>query len=211
MESLDENQLGDKIKLVVPYKESYIKTPFNVWKFSFIGYLVLGAITGLIMLYAEFIMMPSYSASDADWDSYYNSYRTMATFAQMSLVLGVVAFILSIIFALILLFRNWKVIGSAKDLSAASAGQAVGFLFIPIFSVYWIFIAHWKLSEGQEKFISQSGITTSNSPKKGVALAYCICTLVPYLGQAAAWLVLGPIKEVNQKNVSLDIIRASNG
>lgn len=34
MESLDENQLGDKIKLLVPYKESYIKSPFNALHWS---------------------------------------------------------------------------------------------------------------------------------------------------------------------------------
>ena len=204
MESLDENQLGEKVKLSVPYQESYIKAPFNVWKWMLIVALTCGVLGGATLIYMEFIYFPA-NRGNIDWREY-ESFQMIATFL---FVIGGLALTTAFIMQLVLLYRNWKVIANAEGL-ATEPGQAVGFLFIPIFSLYWQFIAHWKLSEGQEKFLQQAGISNSKVPNKGIAMAFCVCNCIPYVSVLSN-LILGPIKEVNQKNVSLDIIRASNG
>ena len=69
MESLDENQLGEKAKLSVPYQESYIKAPFNVWKWMLIVSLTCGVIGGATLIYMEFIYFPA-NIGNIDWREY---------------------------------------------------------------------------------------------------------------------------------------------
>ena len=165
MESLDENQLGEKAKLSVPYQESYIKAPFNVWKWMLIVSLTCGVIGGATLIYMEFIYFPA-NIGNIDWREY-ESFQMIAVFL---FVIGGLALTTAFVMQLVLLYRNWKVIANAEGL-ATEPGQAVGFLFIPIFSLYWQFIAHWKLSEGQEKFLQQAGISNAKVPNKGIAMA----------------------------------------
>lgn len=49
------------------------------------------------------------------------------------------------IFASILLYRCWTVANAEQKQSSPSAGQAVGFLFIPFYNIYWAFVAFPQL------------------------------------------------------------------
>ncbi len=188
-------------------KPSYIQVPFNIWKFSLIGWVLLGFIGGFSLIYMEFIAFPDYASPDAVWDEYYANYQTAIFISIICFVLAYFGLILYIVFGFILLYRNWRVIENASDLATTSPGQAVGMLFVPFYNIYWQFMAFWKLSEGQQKFIEQSGINVEVKPKPSLALAFCICNCVPWLGQFASFFILGPMREVNQKKVSMEIIR----
>lgn len=199
METIDSNQSTES--LTTPYSASYIKAPFNVWKWMLISALSCGILGGFSLIYMEFIYLPS-NRGNIDWGVYGN-FEIIAVFL---FVIGSLALITAFIMQLVLLYRNWKIIANAEGLSA-DPGQAVGFLFIPAFNLYWQFIAHWKLSVGQEMFLKQAGITSNKTPNKGVAMAFCVCGCIPYVSVLSS-LILGPIKEVNQKNISLEIIKA---
>lgn len=199
MEILDSIEPNGE--LTTPYSPSYIKTPFNVWKWMLISALICGVLGGFSLIYMEFVYFPA-NQNMTDWEVY-ESFQIVAV---ILFVIGGLCFIIASILQLVLLYRNWNVIAKAEGL-ATEPGQAVGFLFIPVFNLYWQFIAHWKLSEGQEKFLQQAGISSSKTPNQGIALAYCICSCIPYLSLLLG-LILGPMKEVNQKNVSLEIIKA---
>lgn len=199
METIDSNQSTKG--LTTPYAPSYIKTPFNVWKWMFITALSCGVLGGFSLIYMEFIYYPA-NRGNIDWGVYGN-FEKIAVFL---FVIGSLAMITAFIMQLVLLYRNWKIIANAEGL-AADPGQAVGFLFIPLFNLYWQFIAHWKLSVGQEMFLQQAGISSAKVPNKGVAMAFCVCNCIPYVSVLSS-LILGPIKEVNQKNISLEIIKA---
>lgn len=201
METIDSIQ--PKGGLTTPYSSSYIKNPFNVWKWMLIAALTCGVLGGALLIYMEFVYFPAHRGGNIDWQEY----ESFQLYAAILFLIGAFALITAFIMQLVLLYRNWKVIANAKDLATDSAGQAVGFLFIPIFNLYWQFIAHWKLSEGQEKFIQQAGISSTKIPNKGLAMAFCVCSCIPYVSVLSG-LILGPIKEVNQKNVSLEIINA---
>lgn len=211
MEILDENQLNGagNETLTVNFKEDYIQTPFKVWKIAWISALVLGAIAGIVVILAENLSYPGLDAPNAERYAYFDKQEQYYTVSTICIILGVLCLLLFLIFNFIMLFRNWKVIEKSKNLPTKTAGQAVGFMFIPYFNLYWMFIAHGKMADGQQQFMEQAGIHIPTPPNKGLAIAYCVCMLIPFVNFVAI-LVLGPLKEINQKNVSVDIIRAMN-
>jgi len=66
------------------------------------------------------------------------------------LVLGMIAGLIALIYFYVLLYQVWRYIieeSRRHDLrpSIDSPGKAVGFCFIPIYNIYWIFMAYGKL------------------------------------------------------------------
>ena len=46
-----------------------------------------------------------------------------------------------------------------------SPGKAVGFLFIPLFNLYWIFLAIWGFSQDFNRYIKRHGMTIKPLPE----------------------------------------------
>ncbi len=70
-------------------------------------------------------------------------------------------------------------------------GKAIGLLFIPLFNLYWLFVFWRKLA-----FRLNFQFKLRNQPPQvsvGLATTACILTLIPYIGSAINYLVLGPI------------------
>ena len=68
-----------------------------------------------------------------------------------------------------------------------SAGKHIGFMFIPFFNLYWVFFAYCRLCDRIAEQRQLRGLAPANL--KGLAIASCIASLVPYIG----WFVAGPI------------------
>jgi hypothetical protein len=105
--------------------------------------------------------------------------------------LGVVVF--GVLFAVSwckLHYRHWRVAIELSGFNEFSAGQAVGFLFIPLFNLYWMFRSYVTLSE----LIYQAGRNAKyggRTPLVNPDSARTLCvinlfTLVPYLGALAS-------------------------
>jgi hypothetical protein len=58
------------------------------------------------------------------------------------------------VLSLILLFKYWQI--NQDGYSKTTPGKAVGFLFIPLFNIYWAFIAYGGLAGDQNQFIIQN-------------------------------------------------------
>ncbi len=71
-----------------------------------------------------------------------------------------------------------------------SAGKAIGFLFIPFFNLYWIFIFWLRLTD---RINFQFRLRNLPPPiARGLVLAAVIVGLIPYAG-VVSWLALYPI------------------
>lgn len=71
-----------------------------------------------------------------------------------------------------------------------SAGKAIGFLFIPLFNLYWIFIFWLRLTD---RINFQFRLREKRPPiDRGLVLATLIIGLVPYLC-FVSWIILYPI------------------
>lgn len=79
----------------------------------------------------------------------------------------------------ILIYKLWKVVQDGY--ASTSAGKALGFLFIPLFSYYWMFRAFWGLSKDLNGYIDRH---FANRPELNlrkssgwISLTYLIFTL----------------------------------
>ena len=109
-----------------------------------------------------------------------------------------------IVFA-VLVYKMWKIVPA--DFARTSPAKAVGFLFIPIFQFYWLFIAIWGWTKDFNAFLRQRQGDSQYAPEAlGLAVAIfwliggTIGTLsgfagVPIIGTILGLpnLVLGPL------------------
>ncbi len=91
---------------------------------------------------------------------------------------------------LMLLYQCWSVIqdGSAQ----ATPGTAVGFLFIPVFHIYWMFVAIAGLANDLNQYVRRYNIESRFVPA-GLPLAGCIVAVFPHLNLLISLLVLWPL------------------
>lgn len=96
---------------------------------------------------------------------------------------GAAGLLFSSILIYIYLYRAWKCLqpGGAK----VSPGAAIGFLFIPVFNLYWLFKAIGGLPK-QWNTITSSYPNTKNAPKLSMGAFICLL-LIPVIGQII-WL-----------------------
>lgn len=95
--------------------------------------------------------------------------------------IGIPAIIAAAAIAYILLYRFWEVIQDGY--ARTTPGKAIGFLFIPFFSFYWIFEAYSGLSKDMNAYMNRYGIAAERLDE-GLALTFCIlicCSVIPYI------------------------------
>ncbi len=98
----------------------------------------------------------------------------------------------STIVGMVLIYKMWAAIQEGP--ARTTPGKAVGFLFIPLFNIYWMFQAYWGWTVDYNKLVAEKQLDAPRVPE-GVALMLCIfslCSMVPFVGilLALASLVL---------------------
>jgi len=68
-------------------------------------------------------------------------------------------------------------------------GKAVGFLFIPLFNIYWIFVAIMGLADDARDFLNRAGVMEEKIGT-GLSTAYPIMFIVAQMGSFAGMMVL---------------------
>lgn len=87
---------------------------------------------------------------------------------------GVCAF-LSVIGTLILCYRCWNVIQDEDP--KTTPGKAAGFMLIPVFNIYWLFVAFYGLSTDLNKYITKRGLNVK--PCSNVLVLFsCLTNLI---------------------------------
>jgi predicted RNA-binding Zn-ribbon protein involved in translation (DUF1610 family) len=112
---------------------------------------------------------------------------------------------------LILLYKLWATVQDGQ--AAATPASAVGFLFIPCFSIYWQFVAFWGLSKDLNRFARTYGIKAPEA-NESLALTSCILhciVIIPYLGLLTQLIgiVCGCIALKGKCDVAVAIIESS--
>jgi hypothetical protein len=83
-----------------------------------------------------------------------------------------------IVMSAILLHKLWSTIQS--DCSRTTPAKAVGFLLIPIFSLYWVFQAYWGWTKDYNSYIEKNNIDVAKMPEK-ITLWTCIMMVISIL------------------------------
>lgn len=122
------------------------------------------------------------------------------------------AVVLTIVFFCKVQYAFWTIVQDGTD--KPKPGEAVGFLFIPFFSWYWIFVSFNRLSKELNKMADERDPGGYQRADEGVSLTYCIlilCSIIPFLGYLAmlARIILFFIMMANHKKVVHRIANAS--
>jgi hypothetical protein len=91
--------------------------------------------------------------------------------------------IVTIVTVAVLIYKMWSAI-QGEPTPRSTPGKAVGFLFIPLFNLYWIFQAYWGWAQDYNRMIAARGIQ-AKPMSEGLTLTMCIlnvCSVIPYLG-----------------------------
>jgi predicted Zn finger-like uncharacterized protein len=106
------------------------------------------------------------------------------------MLVGGSAMIFAAVYLLISLYRCWNVMPASAR--RTTPGRAVGFMFIPLFNLYWVFVAFNGLAEDANAFLSRTG-ARGNIISRGVSMAYCITYIlgifVPFVSLVSLILV----------------------
>jgi serine/threonine protein kinase len=114
----------------------------------------IGAGLGLSIL----LSMMSINSSDSDF-----------------LAFQFLASLYAVIVVMILIYRLWEAIQDGH--ARTSPGRAIGFLFIPIFNLYWLFQAFWGFSRDYNRYVDRHESGVAKLPE-GVFLASNITCLL---------------------------------
>jgi len=104
------------------------------------------------------------------------------------LALGFILLLVAMVFAMIILYHLWEFVirmsrSAGLTPSVQTAGQAVGFMFIPLFNFYWVFISIGKLPKDINALAEKGGF--SQRLPEGLGISIAILTLlgvIPIIG-----------------------------
>lgn len=85
--------------------------------------------------------------------------------------------LLSIIVTWILVYKAWAAIQDGR--ARTTPGKALGFLFIPIFNIYWLFVAIGGWGTEFNAFADRQRVAGYRA-SPGLFLAHCILSLIPF-------------------------------
>ncbi len=117
------------------------------------------------------------------------------------ILVGALALLSAQVYFLMILYRLWKhniQTSHANELnpSLSSAGKAVGFLFIPIFSLYWLFIAFGKLPRDYNALAEKLGgyrVAGGIGVVFGIVSLLSLIPLAGYIFSGLVLLIIGPM------------------
>lgn len=95
---------------------------------------------------------------------------------ELFVLLAVAGWVLSVIGWSILIYRAWKALAPYQP--ATTPGRAVGLLFVPLFNLYWQFVALRGLAIDFNRALASSGKTGVPPINEGVPTAICILNLL---------------------------------
>jgi hypothetical protein len=96
--------------------------------------------------------------------------------------------LLSLVVLLILIYKMWASIQGAG--ARTSAGKALGFMFIPLFNLYWAFQVWWGWTKDYNRIQERDNVELPRMPE-GIALAICVLPLVSTALVVAGFIVGG--------------------
>ncbi len=87
---------------------------------------------------------------------------------------------------LVLLYRYWKFLPAGE--ACTTPAKAVGYLFIPVFNLYWIFVVCWKLSKSYDKLLGRK--TSSCTVVACIyAVFFCVSSFFGHLSQISFFVL----------------------
>ena len=88
-------------------------------------------------------------------------------------VLAMPLFITAGVLQMIYLHRGWSLLKGLNRVRT-TPGRAVGLLFVPLFNLYWMFVAWYGWAQEYNRYVDATGRGASERVSEGWFLAHCI-------------------------------------
>ncbi len=92
----------------------------------------------------------------------------------MILFIGLPIYLAGVVLMMIFLYRAWSLL--PEEEARTSPALAVGLCFVPLFNLYWFFVAFWGLAKDLNAHTAKHNI---DAPRAFDTLALICCILVP--------------------------------
>jgi len=152
----------------------------------YLGWIIGGEVAGIIFITVGVIILIAAGVMAGITEGKFSGVNMGLIGAGIFFfLLGITATIIAAIFGFILLYKAWQAIQDGQP--RTTPGRAVGFLFIPFFNLYWMFVAYWGYAKDFNLYVQSKGLNPSQLPE-GLFLAFPIvslCSGIPYLGSIA--------------------------
>jgi hypothetical protein len=90
---------------------------------------------------------------------------------------GYIPLLFAAVMFYVLLYKAWASIQGGPVPVRTTPGKAVGFMFIPLFNIYWMFMAIWGWTQDYNAVVAQKNPSAPRMPEK-LALVWCISNVV---------------------------------
>jgi len=150
----------------------------------YLGLIIGACVAGVACIITGMIMM--FSAGSDNGKEFIVADQALLLRGGLIFLLGTAFFIISAIIGYVILYKAWRAIQDGQ--ARTTPGKAVGFLFIPLYNFYWMFIAYWGWAKDCNAYIASKGLNLAQLPEK-LYLAFSIimlCCAIPYLASVAA-------------------------
>lgn len=164
---------------IIPVK----KSSFGLWLGTFIGGFVLMIIGIMLIIPAMMVTVAAAAAasSSAGGSAETAGAASLGIGVLISFLLGVACSVTSTILFYINLYRAWFCLQAGGP--QTTPGKAVGFLFIPLFNLYWIFVGINGLAKDWNRIVSSyENLKAAPKLNETVFLLFCIGMFFPPLG-----------------------------
>lgn len=167
------------------------------------AYLGGSALGGILFAVAMFAIIGGAAAAE-NGQIHSGAGAAIAGIGIFIIILAVALLITGAVFLYVLYYKMWAAIqdGCART----TPGKAVGFMFIPIFNIYWTFQAVWGFSKDYNEFLRRHSID-AKPLSEGLFLWACITPFlgfIPFVGWLANIAVL--VLYIMVMNASCDAI-----
>jgi hypothetical protein len=125
------------------------------------------------------------------------------TGSMVGLPFGLLMFALVVVYVVFFMiwhYHNWDLL--PERLRKTTPGRAVGFLFIPFYNFYWIFVSFIWLWDGLNQLGSETVGEEWEEMPRGIPIAYAILTLlsaIPFVGLGSFVLLILLITRTNNR------------
>jgi hypothetical protein len=187
-----------------PYPSPGVKAAsYGLWIGLVLGGIVL-MIIGIVLMSAVGASAANSASPDAELS---NAQAGGLGAGFLVLMIGALLNALSMIPMLMTLHRAWQCL-QAGGLARSTPGKAVGFLFIPFYNYYWLFMAFHGLAKDWNRTVtSYSDLKSAPKMSEGVFLTYCIGCFLPPLGP----IMLFPVMAQMCKGINFFAYRPRTG
>ncbi len=157
----------------------------------YLGWIIGGEVAGIFLIIVAVVLAVAAGVVTGISEGKMNpaSIGILGTGIFIMLV-GMASTIVAAVFGYILLYKAWQAIQDGQP--RTTPGKAVGFLFIPFFNFYWMFMAYWGYAKDFNTYIASKGLSLAQLPEK-LYLAFPIvvlCSGIPYAVSIAGLAVI---------------------